>query len=162
MSTMERSDNMLEPLPYHLELRDYLMSKERELWNWFASAQAKADYTENLRLELLKSTCRLDAGSHPELYQHLEDAKARLQLDIPVTLYQAQHNPQPCWHSAKRAVASCILRSPHSGQAGRGPKAFAKAASPLVCRRASRPLPPGLASIFGRTFTSPAGARISW
>ena len=39
----------LEPLPYHFELRDYLKSSERELWNWFSSAQAQADYTENLR-----------------------------------------------------------------------------------------------------------------
>jgi hypothetical protein len=85
---------MLEPLPYHRELRDYLKSEERELWNWFASAQAKADYTENLRLELLKSTYRLDAEGHPELYEQLAEAKARLQLDIPVTLYQAQNSPQ--------------------------------------------------------------------
>jgi hypothetical protein len=86
--------NILELLPYHVELRDYLKSEERELWNWFASAKAKADYTENLRLELLKSTYRLDSGGHPELYQSLDAAKARLQLDIPVTLYQAQNSPQ--------------------------------------------------------------------
>ncbi len=87
-------EHKLEPLPYHVELRDYLKSQERELWQWFASAQAKADYTENLRLELLKSTYRLDAEGHPDLYQSVETAKARLQLDIPVTLYQAQNSPQ--------------------------------------------------------------------
>jgi predicted SprT family Zn-dependent metalloprotease len=87
-------ENILEPLPYHVELRDYLKSEERELWNWFSSAQAKADYTENLRMELLKSTYRLDQEGHPELYQNLNEAKARLQLDIPITLYQAQHSPQ--------------------------------------------------------------------
>ena len=87
-------ENSLEPLSYHFELRDYLKSHERELWNWFASAQAKADYTENLRLELLKSTYRLDADGHPDLFRNVEEAKARLQLDIPVTLYQAQNNPQ--------------------------------------------------------------------
>jgi hypothetical protein len=81
------TDSILEPLPYHLELRDYLKSRERELWNWFASARALADYTENLRLELLKATYRLDTASHPELYQGVEEAKARLQLDIPVTVY---------------------------------------------------------------------------
>jgi hypothetical protein len=90
---MDRPETILEPLPYHLELRDYLKSKERELWNWFASAQAKADYTEHLRLELLKSTYRLDADGHPELYKSLEEAKANLGLDIPVTLYQAQNSP---------------------------------------------------------------------
>jgi predicted SprT family Zn-dependent metalloprotease len=82
----------LEPLPYHVELRDYLKSQERELWNWFASARAQADYTENLRMELLKSTYRLDAEGHPELYQSVQEAKASLQLDIPITLYQAQNS----------------------------------------------------------------------
>ena len=91
---MDDPENILEPLPYHVELRDYLKSEERELWNWFASAQAKADYTENLRLELLKSTYRLATDGHPELYQSLDEAKTRLQLNIPVTLYQAQNSPQ--------------------------------------------------------------------
>jgi hypothetical protein len=82
----------LAPLAYHVELRDYLKSNERELWNWFASAQAQADYTENLRLELLKSTYRLDQEGHPDLYQAAAAVKTRLQLDIPVTLYQAQNS----------------------------------------------------------------------
>ncbi|HUA66092.1 MAG TPA: M48 family metalloprotease [Alphaproteobacteria bacterium] len=90
---MDRPETILEPLPYHLELRDYLKSRERELWNWFASAQAKADYTEHLRLELLKSTYRLDADGHPDLYKTLDEARAGLGLNIPVTLYQAQHSP---------------------------------------------------------------------
>ena len=88
-------EQRLEPLPYHLDLRDYLKSRERELWDWFASAESQADYTKNLRLALLKSTYRLDADGHPELYLAVEAAKARLVLDIPVTLYQAQDSPQP-------------------------------------------------------------------
>lgn len=92
---MDTPDANLEPLPYHLELRDYLKSQERELWNWFASARAQADYTENLRLSLLKSTYRLDAESHPDLFKAVEEAKSRLQLDLPVTVYQAQNSPQP-------------------------------------------------------------------
>jgi hypothetical protein len=92
---MDASNNKLEPLPYHIELRDCLKSRERELWNWFASARAQGDYTENLRLELLKSTYRLDPQEHPELYQSVEVSKTRLQLDIPITLYQAQNSPQP-------------------------------------------------------------------
>lgn len=92
---MPAPDQNLEPLPYHRELRDYLKAQERELWNWFASARTQADYTENLRMELLKSTYRLDAQSHPHLYQSVDEAKLRLHLDIPVTLYQAQNNSQP-------------------------------------------------------------------
>lgn len=86
---MDALGHILEPLPYHVEVRDFLKSREHELWRWFASAQAKADYTENLRLELLKSTYRLDAEGHPTLCEAVNEAKARLQLDIPVTLYQA-------------------------------------------------------------------------
>jgi hypothetical protein len=84
----------LEPLPYHLEAREYLKSREGELWDWFASAQARADYTENLRLELLKSTYRLDSEGHSDLYANLNEAKAKLLLEIPVTLYQAQNSSQ--------------------------------------------------------------------
>src|SRR5258707_409473 len=92
---MDTSSPNLEPLPYHCALRDYLKAQEPELWKWFASARAQADYTENLRLELLKATYRLDPESHHDLYQAAAEARARLQLDIPVTLYQAQHSTQP-------------------------------------------------------------------
>ena len=89
---MDHTVHGLEPLPYHRELRDYLKSRERELWDWFASAKAKENYTETLRLELLKATYRLDAESSPELYRHADEAKSALGLDIPVTLYQAQES----------------------------------------------------------------------
>lgn len=91
---MIAAEQILDPLPYHLEVSEYLKLRERELWKWFASAQAKADYTENLRLELLKSTYRLDDEGHPELYAALNEAKSKLQLEIPVTLYQAQNSSQ--------------------------------------------------------------------
>jgi hypothetical protein len=86
---------MLQPLPYHLELRGYLTTHETELWHWFASAQAKADYTENLRLDLLKATYRLDQTSHAKVYEAAEEVKQSLGLDMPLTLYQAQSSPQP-------------------------------------------------------------------
>jgi hypothetical protein len=72
-----------------------LKQRERELWDWFASAKSQADYTEHLRLELLKLTYRLDAESHPDLYRATDEAKARLELEIPVTVYQAQQSLQP-------------------------------------------------------------------
>jgi hypothetical protein len=87
---MDTSDRRLAPLPYHVELRDYLKFHERDLWNWFASGQAKAEFTESLRIDLLKSTYRLDPEGHPDLGKIADEVKARLHLDIPVTLYQAQ------------------------------------------------------------------------
>lgn len=82
-------------MPYHLEVRDYLTTHEKDLWHWFASAKAKADYTENLRLELLKATYRLDRTGHAKVYEAAEEVKRSLGLDIPLTLYQAQSSPQP-------------------------------------------------------------------
>ena len=40
---MAALEHNLEPLPYHV--REYRKSRERALWNWFASAQVKG-YTE--------------------------------------------------------------------------------------------------------------------
>ncbi len=88
----DSAPEQLAPLDYHLELRDYLKANERDLWNWFASAEAKADFTDNLRRDLLKSTYRLDPDGHPDLYTTVIEVTARLQLEIPVTLYQEQNN----------------------------------------------------------------------
>lgn len=87
---MQVGSETLLALRYHAELRDYLKEQERALWEWFSSAEAKMEYTESLRLELLKATYRLDAGSHPDFYRAAEEVKVRLGLEIPVTIYQAQ------------------------------------------------------------------------
>ena len=79
----------LEPLPYHRSVVAYLKTHEAELWNWFASARAQADHADALRNDLLKTTYRLDADAHPELYAQAREACARLALDVPVTLYQS-------------------------------------------------------------------------
>lgn len=92
---METNPHRLEPLPYHLELVEYLKTHERALWDWFASAPSVAQYTEKLRLDLLKSTYRLDPQSHPDIHRAIDHARSSLQLDIPLTLYQAQNDPQP-------------------------------------------------------------------
>lgn len=84
----------LEPLSYHREIRDYLKERERELWEWFASARAKENYAEELRLGLLKSTYRLTPADHPELYSYASAALGGLALEVPVTLYQSQGSSQ--------------------------------------------------------------------
>jgi len=84
----------LEPTPYHRALVEYLRTQEADLWRWFASTQAKQDYTNALRLALLKTTYRLDAEGHPELAQAVEEVKGRFGLDFPVTVYQAQQTTQ--------------------------------------------------------------------
>lgn len=87
---------MMRPLPYHEALATYLREQEPETWAWFDSTQAQADYAENVRLDLLKQTYRLEPTTHPALFEALTAAQARLGLGaVPATLYQsqtAQHN----------------------------------------------------------------------
>ena len=82
---------MPSPLPYHAALADYLQSAEPESWAWFASAQGRDDFAEELRLDLLKQTYRLEPATHPELFAALAAAQAALAPGLPVTLYQSQH-----------------------------------------------------------------------
>ncbi len=91
---VDRSRQQLQPLPYHLQIRDYLKQQEPELWNWFSSAQAQSDYTEALRLDLLKSTYRLDPENHAALYLGATDAQTALELSIPLTIYQSQQTAE--------------------------------------------------------------------
>lgn len=77
-------------LPYHIGIRDYLKREEREVWQWYASHRVRAEQAEALRFELLKATYRLKPESAPLLYEGAESVAAALQIDVPVTLYQAQ------------------------------------------------------------------------
>ncbi len=71
---------------------DFLKSRHRELWDWFASTEAQSDYAEAVQFELLKTTYRMDRAKHQELYTLVDEALQLLELDVPVTLYQAQES----------------------------------------------------------------------
>lgn len=81
---------MLSPVPYHADLKKFLKEHEPELWQWLASAEAKAAYADELRLDLLKSLYRFEPAAHSGLYAQVEKAKESLGLSIPVTVYQGQ------------------------------------------------------------------------
>ncbi len=89
---MGLSESTLLAPPYLEALALYLQIEEPETWAWFDSTQAQTDYADALRLDLLKQTYRLDAAAHPELFVALEEAKTKLGLMVPVTLYQSQRN----------------------------------------------------------------------
>ncbi len=83
----------LDPLPYHLAIRDFLKAEETDVWNWFASNKVRDEQIDSVRFELLKTTYRVDRADGPELYAAAEETAAKLGLDVPITIYQAQ-NPQ--------------------------------------------------------------------
>ncbi len=81
------------PLPYHEAIREYLKTREPEIWRWYASNRVREEIAERVKFDLLKSTYRVEREERPELYTAAEETVARLSLDVPVTFYQAQ-NPQ--------------------------------------------------------------------
>lgn len=78
------------PLPYHVELVRHLQEREAELWRWFSADRLRAEQGEAVRLELLKSTYRLDPDAHPTLHAAAREVAAKLGLAAPLSLYQAQ------------------------------------------------------------------------
>ncbi len=80
----------LAPLPYHEAIRAYLKAEEAEIWQWYASNRVREEHAEAVRFDLLKSTYRVDRETQPALYATAETVAGKLQLDVPVTIYQAQ------------------------------------------------------------------------
>ena len=83
----------LAPLPYHTAIVKWLQTEEPEVWKWASSAQARSEYAEQVRGDLLKETYRLDADAHAELHRCCAAAVQRLGIGAPVTLYQGGDGP---------------------------------------------------------------------
>jgi Zn-dependent protease with chaperone function len=78
------------PLPYHRAVVEHLRTSEPGLWSWFASSRKRAAESDAVRLDLLKSTYRLDPASQPKLHEHVEAIRQRMHLSCSITLYQSQ------------------------------------------------------------------------
>jgi Zn-dependent protease with chaperone function len=78
------------PLPYHRSIVAHLQTEEPGLWKWFASAARRIDEADAVRLDLLKSTYRLEQESQPKLYQIAHGVREGMQLNCNITIYQAQ------------------------------------------------------------------------
>lgn len=79
----------LEPLAYHRLVVDYLRQEEPEIWAWGCSQHTRDEQVAEVRSYLLRETYRLDASAHPEINADAAAALAMLEIDAPVSLYQA-------------------------------------------------------------------------
>lgn len=80
----------LSALSYHRKLKSHYEAEEPELWSWFASTEKRRDSAEHARLDLLKTTYRLDRSAETELYSVVDAVAEKLEISQPITLYQAQ------------------------------------------------------------------------
>lgn len=78
-------------LPTYLaDVTHYLETEEPQLWDWFASAKVKSEHGDNVRLQLLKSTYRIDPQTQSHLYAIAQGVAEKLGIERPITLYQGQ------------------------------------------------------------------------
>lgn len=78
------------PMPYHRAIAAHLQATEPGLWRWFTSTRKRHEAADAVRLDLLKSTYRLEPQAQPKLYDLANAVRERLGLGCNVTLYQAQ------------------------------------------------------------------------
>jgi len=79
----------LSPLAYQAEVLSFLKTREPDVWAWASSLSVQEQHSEEVRAHLLRDTYRLMPASHAPIYALCQQALQRLQIDVPVTLYQA-------------------------------------------------------------------------
>lgn len=79
----------LKPLKYHNDLAEYLKQEEPQVWDWATSATVRLQQSEEMREAMLRQTYRLEAASHPAVFEACAKAMERLEIEAPATLYQA-------------------------------------------------------------------------
>lgn len=82
--------NVVVPLAYHRRLAKHLQETDKSLWSWFASSERRAEEADSLRLELLKSTYRLDTEGHSALFAILNELQALMNVSGTMSVYQMQ------------------------------------------------------------------------
>lgn len=83
------SQRELVPLKYHRDLVEYLEHDEPHVWNWAGSDDVRLQQSEAMREAMLRQTYRLEKESHPAVFAACAQAMGKLEIEAPVTLYQA-------------------------------------------------------------------------
>jgi hypothetical protein len=79
----------LAPLAYHRDVTAWLREAEPEIWTWARSRAVEDQQIEDMRATMLRNSYRLEPESHPDVHAACRAAMASLDMDAPVTLYQA-------------------------------------------------------------------------
>lgn len=73
----------LKPLDYQRAIVEYLRSEEPGVWEWFSSNRFREKHAEQVRLDILKATYRLEREGHGDLYAIADEVRGALGLEIP-------------------------------------------------------------------------------
>ncbi|MCO6453958.1 MAG: M48 family metalloprotease [Pirellulaceae bacterium] len=86
----ETPGRTLQPPPYLEQLVEWLQREEPELWEWFFVRQDFPEQLDAVRLDLLKTTYRLEQAAHPAVHELARRVSGQLAIDAPLHLYQLQ------------------------------------------------------------------------
>ena len=89
----ESTPSILTRMPWLCELVYYLKTHEDDLWSWFSTETDLAKQAEAVRLDLLRTTYRIDRESQTLLYETAENVAETLGIEAPLAIYQAQQSP---------------------------------------------------------------------
>jgi hypothetical protein len=85
---------MLKALPYHEKVKEYFKSQGKT-WDYFSTAKTKEGQLEQFKNELLKNTYKFDPVADNFIYEKVEVAREKLELQgLPITVYQAQYTDE--------------------------------------------------------------------
>lgn len=84
---------MLSILDYHKTTTAYFQ-RQAKTWDFFSSYKYKEEQLRDFKTDLLKNTYKFDETVDLNLYGKVHYAKEKLQLALPVVLYQAQHTEE--------------------------------------------------------------------
>lgn len=84
---------MLSILNYHKATTNYFQ-QQTKTWDFFSSFKQKEEQLKDFKTDLLKNTYKFDEAVDTALYQKVNIAKRKLELSLPVTLYQAQNTDE--------------------------------------------------------------------
>ena len=84
---------MLPVFPYHQSATDYFR-RQPAVWDFFAAQQHKAEQLSAFKADLLRNTYQFTETAEPAFFQQLAFAKEKLQLSLPVYMYQAENSTE--------------------------------------------------------------------
>lgn len=81
---------MLSPLLYHQRTTQFFR-QQTNVWNFFSNNQHKENQLKEFKADLLKNTYRFDPKTDVTLFEKVQKAKEKLEISMPVFLYQAEN-----------------------------------------------------------------------
>lgn len=83
----------LTALDYHKKTAAYFQ-QQQQAWSFFSTHHLREEQLKDFKTGLLKNSYRFTEAAETGLYEKVKTAKEKLELSLPVILYQAEHTAE--------------------------------------------------------------------